>query len=73
MQSKSTRDLSSREKLFCSCFVSTGNMTEAAIRAGYKKNPEIAAERLLSKDSILDEIERASHIHREAVRNCTLS
>ncbi len=44
--------------LFCSLYVTTGSGTKAAAKAGYKRNPDIVAEKLLGNSEILDHIDK---------------
>lgn len=48
--------LSQREKDFCICYAQCGNSYEAAVKAGYVKNPAKEGERLLCRSDIADEI-----------------
>lgn len=48
--------LSQREKDFCICYAQCGNLYEAAVKAGYVKNPEKEGEKLLCRSDISDEI-----------------
>lgn len=50
------KTLSQREKDFCISFVQCGNSHEAAVKAGYLKNPTKDGERLLCRSDIADEI-----------------
>lgn len=50
------KTLSQREKDFCICYAQCGNSYEAAVKAGYVKNPAKEGERLLCRSDISDEI-----------------
>ena len=65
--------LTPRERVFCSCFVATGNETEAAIKAGFKKEPSLVGQQLLCRDDISEEIRRLHEIRRETMRSCAFS
>lgn len=52
------RNISEKEKLFCYMYVVYGNAKEAAVRAGYKRNPERTGARLLSARYVCKEIDR---------------
>lgn len=47
-----------REELFCRLYVSLGNPTEAAVKAGYGLCSEIQARKLLAKQHIRETVER---------------
>ena len=55
---KNKKELTAREKSFCSCFVSCGSADEAAYSAGFVKNPRKAGEELLCREDISQEIKR---------------
>ena len=55
---KIKKELTAREKSFCSCFVSSGSADEAAYSAGFVKNPRKAGEELLCREDISQEIKR---------------
>lgn len=50
--------LSDREELFCRMYVTCRNAGEAAIKAGYKVQPELTAVMLMAKKNIRKTIER---------------
>ncbi len=50
------KSLSQREKDFCRFFAMCGNSEEAAVKAGYTKNPQKEGERLICRSDICDEI-----------------
>ena len=50
--------LSEKEKLFCRYYISTWNLKEASIKAGYKLFPERVGVRLLQKIEVKDEISK---------------
>lgn len=52
------RNISEKEKLFCYMYIIYGNAKEAAVRAGYKRNPERTGARLLSARYVCKEIAR---------------
>ncbi|MCR5637126.1 MAG: terminase small subunit [Clostridiales bacterium] len=52
--------LSEKEILFCSLYVSCGDAVSAAYKAGYKRNTEIAAQKLLNNESIVEMIQKIS-------------
>lgn len=65
--SKETKKLTSREKVFCSCYVNSGNSKESAVQAGFEKDPRQAGERLLCRSDIIDEIVRLSQLQRKSL------
>lgn len=66
---KSKSKLTSRELQFCICYLNTGNACEAAISAGYVKNPKQEGERLLCRDDIADKIEQLSRQREKSLSN----
>lgn len=72
LQKKNKKSLSEKEKLFCSFYVSCGNPYEAAVKSGYAIKPSSAAERLLRRDDILQEITKVSNLRQRAAKNCAL-
>ncbi len=58
------RGLTPRELDFCRQYLNSGNGTEAAVRAGYKKYPEKHAQELLSRKEIFREIERLCELKK---------
>ena len=57
-EEKMKKTLTEREKHFCFHYINTGNMREAAILAGFNKEPEKKAIELLSRKNVKEEIER---------------
>lgn len=55
---KAGQDVTQREKKFCRYCLQTGNLREAAARAGYEKDPEAAALELLEKPPVRAWLER---------------
>lgn len=55
---KKNYKLTPRQKAFCVYYADSADMTQAAIDAGYKKNPYQKARTLLSRSDIADEIVR---------------
>lgn len=55
--SKSNRELNKKELLFCHYYINTGNVKEAAIRAGYKTAPNKKGTELLLNKKITQKIE----------------
>ena len=53
---KRVRKTTLKEQLFCDLYVQTRNPKEAALRAGFSKNPEMTAHRLFKKPEITREI-----------------
>lgn len=49
--------------------MSVGNETEAAIKAGYKNNPELIGQSLVCREDICNEIQRLYDIRRESIKN----
>lgn len=52
------KSLSQKERDFCISFVESGNLAEAAKKAGYAKDPEKVGLRLICRSDISDEIAR---------------
>lgn len=52
------KTLTAKEKLFCCMYISCGNAGEAALRAGYKKRPELQGAELMTRKDILRQIAR---------------
>lgn len=61
----SKKGLTPREKDFCRKYISCGNGSEAAACAGYKKSPSKAADALLSREDISEEIARLCKLKRQ--------
>lgn len=64
--------LSKKEKDFCFAFVSSGDMARSAYDAGFCDNPRAEAFRLLSKQSINDEIVRLVNQRERLFSNMAL-
>ena len=59
--------LTSREKLFCSCYVNSGDISQSAQKAGYKGEFRQEGEKLLCRSDILDEIARLSDLQKRSL------
>ena len=57
--------LNGKEKLFCAYFASQRNAKEAAVKAGYKHNPEYSAVKLLRRENVRGEILSLSQMDGE--------
>lgn len=58
MKNLGKKNLTEREKYFCYHYVNTGNLREAALLAGYRREPDKKGALLLSKISVKEEIDR---------------
>ncbi len=61
------KNLSNKEKTFCSCYINSGNIRESAVMAGFEKNPQQTGEKLLCRSDVIDEIARLSKLQRESL------
>lgn len=59
------KGLTPREREFCRKYISCGNGCEAAESAGYAKTPSKAADTLLSREDITEEIARLCKLKRQ--------
>jgi hypothetical protein len=64
--------LTARERKFCNGFLNTGNVCEAARRAGYVRNPEEQGESLLCREDIAGEIEKLSVKREKTLANMAM-
>ena len=68
MKKKVHHSLTEREHQFCYNYVDTGNIQNAALKAGYKINPELVGSRLLCRDDINSVLES---IYKQKKKNLT--
>ena len=61
------KKLKPRERLFCSCFVCTGDAELAAQQAGYKKDCAFEGMQMLSNEKILNEIRRLISLRKNTL------
>lgn len=66
MNSDNKKKLTSKERLFCSCYINSGDIAQSALKAGYKNAPRQEGEKLLCRSDILDEIERLSDLQKRS-------
>lgn len=66
MKKKVKSTLTEREKQFCYNYVNTGNVQSAALKAGYKVNPEIVGTRLLCRQDVNDALD---NIYKQKKKN----
>lgn len=59
--------LTQREEIFCSSYLSSGDVEKSAILAGYKKYPKKAGERLLGRSDVSDEIARLAKLRQKSL------
>lgn len=64
---ESEKNLSKKERTFCSCYVGSGDIKDAALKAGYVKNPEQAGKKLLCRSDIVDEIAKLSQLQKKSL------
>lgn len=66
------KQLTKREKMFCCLYASMGNVREAAVKAGYKTEPEQSGQLLLQKGCVQKEIDAYRKQHKEEQRQLVL-
>lgn len=59
--------LTPKERLFCSCYINSGNIKESATMAGYNRLPQQEGEKLLCRSDIIDEIARLTDLQRKSL------
>ena len=61
---KGNNGLTPRERSFCESYLECGNAREAALSAGFSKDPKREGERLLSDQKVVEEITRLSGLRK---------
>ncbi|HIR03295.1 MAG TPA: terminase small subunit [Candidatus Scatovicinus merdipullorum] len=73
MEKNTVQRLTKQQRLFCRCYVNTGNAREAAVQAGFIPDAQKNGEALLCKSAITKEIARLLKQRREMLSLKALS